>query len=309
MSYSKGDHVVQRYNGSFLLSLLILIGSTGIFAAASIKNGERHITIIIPSYNNKDWYKRNLDSVFAQKYSNYHVMYIDDCSEDGTADLVAAYLEKHNKRKLVTLIRNTTRTRQLANHYNAVHQCSDWDIIVNLDGDDWFANERVLQRVNVAYTNPRVWMTYGSYATWPGDSNVRAHRACVVGNDLREKRFSASHLRTFYAWLFKNIDKQDLVDETGNFFPAAADVAIMFPMMEMAGKKHRKFIREILYIYNRANVLNIVHMQRTQQIVEKCFYCGEQVAVPTHKSSHIIRHHRKKYSQLAYPSIAGKKIV
>ncbi|MDZ4124562.1 MAG: hypothetical protein U1E02_10350, partial [Hydrogenophaga sp.] len=40
----------------------------------------------------------------------------------------------------------------------------------------------------------------------------------------------------------------------GEFFPAAADVAIMIPMVEMA-RYHFKFIPEILYVYNESNEL------------------------------------------------------
>ena len=44
------------------------------------------ICVVIPSYNNveKDRYKDNLNSVLQQNYSNYHVVFIDDVSEDRT---------------------------------------------------------------------------------------------------------------------------------------------------------------------------------------------------------------------------------
>ena len=47
-----------------------------------------NFVIVIPSYNNAQWYKRNLDSVFAQTYKNFSVIYLDDCSPDGTGQLV-----------------------------------------------------------------------------------------------------------------------------------------------------------------------------------------------------------------------------
>ena len=43
---------------------------------------------IVPSYNNKDWYKLNINSMISQKHTNWHMIYIDDCSDDGTFDLV-----------------------------------------------------------------------------------------------------------------------------------------------------------------------------------------------------------------------------
>src|SRR3989304_2120498 len=54
---------------------------------------EKHFVVIVPSYNNKDWYQKNLDSIFMQKYTNYHVVYIDDVSTDGTGDLVEKYVQ------------------------------------------------------------------------------------------------------------------------------------------------------------------------------------------------------------------------
>ncbi len=49
---------------------------------------ENRFVIVIPSNNNKDWYQKNLDSVFNQRYLNYRVIYIDDGSTDNTGTLV-----------------------------------------------------------------------------------------------------------------------------------------------------------------------------------------------------------------------------
>ena len=63
-----------------------------------------------------------------------------------------------------------------------------------------------------------------------------------------------SHLKTFYAWLFKKIDVEDL-KIGGEFFPMTWDQAMMFPMLEMAGDRHA-FIKETLYVYNMTNPLS-----------------------------------------------------
>ncbi len=51
------------------------------------KYTEKPFVFIIASYNNSEWYKNNLDSVFAQDYENYRIIYIDDASPDGTGHL------------------------------------------------------------------------------------------------------------------------------------------------------------------------------------------------------------------------------
>lgn len=217
---------------------------------------EKPMVIVIPSYNNEQWYQKNLRSVFDQKYQNYRVIYIDDCSPDGTADLVAKFVSTCHQGRRVTLIRNQVRRGALANLYNAIHSCNDNDIIVTLDGDDELAHSCVLRKLNFVYSTDHVWMTHGKLRELRRGNDTW----CIpVPQDIIEKnRFRTfrcpSHLRTFYAWLFKKIRFEDLQYE-GAFFKMTWDQAIMFPMIEMAGNRH-KFIEEVNYIYNDLTPLN-----------------------------------------------------
>ena len=58
---------------------------------------EKKIVILIPSYNNSRWYKENLDSIINQNYSNYRIVYVDDCSPDNTGQLVETYIKECGK--------------------------------------------------------------------------------------------------------------------------------------------------------------------------------------------------------------------
>lgn len=216
------------------------------------------IAVIIPSYNNHESYQRNLSSVLTQDYSDFRAIYIDDRSSDGTGELVKRFIASHNLGNLVDLIRNPARIGALANLYKTIHTCDDNEIIILLDGDDWLAHRRVLKRVNEVYANPDCWMTYGQYRSWP-DNMIGCSKDIpldiIETNSFREFEWCSSHLRSFYAWLFKLIKTQDLVTPSGAFYQMAWDQAIMFPMLEMAG--HRaKFISEVLYIYNAENPIN-----------------------------------------------------
>ncbi len=142
----------------------LLIGvSVGLHAT------EKKLAIIITSYNNAEWYQANLGSVFDQEYDNYRVIYIDDCSTDGTAELVEKYIAERGQEHRCTVIKNSKRVRALANLYNAVHQCDDDEIVFNFDGDDWFAHYKVFGMINQIYQDPHVWITYGQFKNWPTD--------------------------------------------------------------------------------------------------------------------------------------------
>src|SRR6266404_5923340 len=103
---------------------------------------EKLIVIVIPSYNNKQWYKHNLESALSQNYSNFYVIYTDDCSPDGTGELVEQYLMENDSDQKVYLIKNTTRRGALHNLYTMIHTCPDGAIIATLDGDDWFPDNQ-----------------------------------------------------------------------------------------------------------------------------------------------------------------------
>jgi len=221
------------------------------------KNGEREIVILTASYNNKDWYKWNLDSIFAQEYQNYRVIYIDDFSTDGTAQLVEQYIKEKGQQHRVTLIKNTEHKGAVANHYYAIHTCPDTAIIAIVDGDDAIAGAGVLKYLNDVYADNDVWLTYGQFMEVPGNSQgwtcqMPAH--IVKNNAFRDFEHIPSHMRTFYAGLYKQIKKEDLM-YNGQFLEMLADIGAMFPMIEMA-RDHFKFIPHILYLYNGANAIN-----------------------------------------------------
>jgi glycosyltransferase involved in cell wall biosynthesis len=226
---------------------------------------EKAIVIVVPSYNNKDWYQRNLTSILQQEYRNFRVIYIDDCSPDGTAQLVEEFLKEHDHDHRVTLIKNKERRGALCNHWMAIQMIPDHVIVVHCDGDDWFGdcfnnpNPYVLQRINLEYQDPDVWLTYGQYVCFPsGEIGPRKPLIPeVVANNMwryASLGLKYSNPRTFYAWLFKLIALDDLLID-GRFFPTAGDNAFMYPMLEMA-QYHVRFIPDVLYVYNQETPLN-----------------------------------------------------
>lgn len=229
---------------------------------------EKKIVIISCCYNAAPTIQKTLDSIFLQEYNNFRVVLVNDASTDETKTLIDSYLEtiqKTNRTSPCQVQHNTIRQRKLANLYTALHACDPDEIVFLLDGDDWLSNNQVLARINQYYDDPSIWMTFGNYQNYPAHITKKwgvaekSYCSKVPDNIIdqllyRKKPFVYMHPRTFYAWLFHQVRLADLITEristfAGDFFPACNDLAMFFPMVELAGT-HVQFINEILYIRN-----------------------------------------------------------
>jgi glycosyltransferase involved in cell wall biosynthesis len=238
----------------FLFFLLVLVPH---LSAKKMANQARNFVIATASYNNEKWALKYLQSVFSQDYNNFRVMYYDDGSTDRTLEIVTKFVEENQLKDKITILHNDKRVGPHENYYHMIHSCRDDEIVVVVDGDDHLSHKNVLSYLAKVYRDPKVWITYGQYKIYPSgllgcSRQIPPH--IIKNNSIRSYKWVTSHLRTFYVWLYKKIKLNDLMFD-GKFVKRCGDLAIMFPMIEMAGE-HSRFIPEILYIYNRANENN-----------------------------------------------------
>jgi len=225
-----------------------VVPTTSAFQPSLYPLHNRAFVIIVIGYNNGASVEKTLQSIFSQNYEQYRVIYIDDASDDGSFELARERIYDSGQMMRVTLAKNERRVGMLANLSRAVQACQDAEIAVVVDGEDWLAHEWVLPRLNQYYANSDLWMTYGQYREYPQYSLGFSKPMAAEGN-LRQEPFSASHLKSFYAGLFKKIPEKELMEE-GRFFLSASELAFMLPLLEMA-KGHSTFVPEVLYIANR----------------------------------------------------------
>ena len=214
--------------------------------------------IITPSYNNSEWVEYNLASILNQTYENWALVYVDDCSTDNTYEKVSEILKDNLK---CTVIKNETNKGAAYNYIEYVKDFSPDknDIIVHLDGDDWLYDENVLQKLNDFYNEKGCWMTYGDFICYDGTENVTKsfpqgtpHPDFIHNHKLyRKDTWRASHLRTYRYFLWKSIEKEDLVSRIdGEYFWHATDLAWAYPCMEMCPKEKIGVVDFLTYVYN-----------------------------------------------------------
>jgi len=218
---------------------------------------ETRFIVFSAGWNSEQWVRKNILSVKKQDYENYVHVVVDDATTDRTRSII----EKHAHEKLY-VHRNKRNQKWIKNSLDYLPRYieSDEDVIVIVDLDDWLTGPDVLKKLNKIYTEEKVWVTYGSFVS----ATKRARRTSKVRllhysrQDIASKRYRQIkwcfwHLRTFKAFLWKNIRQDDLKGPDGKWAPYTYDKAIGFPILEMCPPEKIKFVRDVLYMYNRAN--------------------------------------------------------
>lgn len=109
--------------------------------------------------------KRFLSSVEDLNYTNYRLIYVDDNSEDMTAQFTYSFINASRKLQEKTqIIERNGRFFALANKIKGIEYCGPSDIILDVDADDCFLGRQVLNVVNYLYTqNVDAWLLYTNH--------------------------------------------------------------------------------------------------------------------------------------------------
>jgi len=211
------------------------------------------VIILTTTYNCAPYVERSLLSIMSQRFKDFTCYITDDLSTDNTREVIKKTIEGDSR---FVLIENHIKLYQPGNY----DQVINWraipgeEICVEVDGDDWLPDSNVFTRINQVYQDPNVWMTSGSFKYHDGRPGFA--KAPTQFTNIRKQTFTLSHLRTWKSWLWKKIKEEDLKDENGNYWNVAGDLSFIFPMFEMSGEEHYRFLPEINYIYNESNPIN-----------------------------------------------------
>ncbi len=122
----------------------------------------RIVSIIIPTYNSKKYIKRTIDCLFKQTYQKIELIFVDDCSTDGTFHYLKN-LKKKFKKKNIKLFKTKKNSGTVAVPRNLGIKKAKGELICFLDSDDyWEQNKLELQLKD--YSNKKtVYSTKAKY--------------------------------------------------------------------------------------------------------------------------------------------------
>ncbi|MCK9417946.1 MAG: glycosyltransferase family 2 protein [Nitrospirae bacterium] len=91
---------------------------------------KRRFTVIIATYNREDYLRQAIESVLAQKFTDYEFIVVDDGSTDRTQEIIRSYATK------IKNIRQENQGSEMAYKTGVSH--ADGEYMAFLDSDDYF---------------------------------------------------------------------------------------------------------------------------------------------------------------------------
>jgi len=108
------------------------------------------ISVITPTFNRKEMLKDVIKCLLDQTYKNWELIIIDDCSTDGTEEMMKEY----KKNSQIRYYRNEENLKNPGINRNKGFNLAKGDYVVFMDDDDYYIDNAYFERVlNIFETN------------------------------------------------------------------------------------------------------------------------------------------------------------
>ncbi|MFI3177317.1 MAG: glycosyltransferase family A protein, partial [Eubacteriales bacterium] len=103
------------------------------------------VSVVIPTYNAVKYIERTLDSILQQTYRDLEILVVDDCSTDGTREVIKAYQDQ-NPEILIHMIELEENQGPAAARNEGIRQASG-RYLAFLDADDIWEPEKTYEQL------------------------------------------------------------------------------------------------------------------------------------------------------------------
>lgn len=111
-----------------------------------------HVTVIMPVYNSHATLKRAIQSIIEQDFTDWDLIVIDDCSTDGSKELLADFVERDSRISMIS------HEKRMGTGYCLHSAClqARGELIARMDADDWSFAYRLSMQERFLREHPEV---------------------------------------------------------------------------------------------------------------------------------------------------------
>jgi glycosyltransferase involved in cell wall biosynthesis len=117
------------------------------------------ISVYLTSYNQKRYLIEAIESVLAQSFKPFQIIIIDDCSSDGSQEIIAGFHSRYPN--LITPIYHTQNRGITYTRIEALQRVTG-NYVTFLDGDDRFLPTKLEKEANLLQKNPQAQIAFSN---------------------------------------------------------------------------------------------------------------------------------------------------
>lgn len=185
------------------------LGSTEVYGELPAANPEFNpkVSIIVPNYNHAPYLRRRLESIYQQNYQNFEVILLDDCSCDGSVEILNEYAQRFPDQTVCKF--NASNSGSVFRQWKSGFGLATGDLVWVAESDDFCSDDFLVEQVKF-FQNPAVMLSFCKTEFVRGDppSNVWSLGEYLSALDIAdwEKPFvHAAHALVCAGWAVKNI--------------------------------------------------------------------------------------------------------
>lgn len=154
--------------------------------------------IISPCFNHQEYLNKCIKSIEEQDYPKEKIIMtiVDDYSKVPLTTFENSFFIKK--------IRNKERMHPGFNRYLCIKETNDNDIIVFLDGDDWFSDSKCLKVLNQIYNENKIHWSISNHKIFKNDKLKIV--PVNVNLPLEVDKPKICHLRAGYGYVWNKMD-------------------------------------------------------------------------------------------------------
>jgi len=127
------------------------------------------VSIVIPIYNAEKYVGEAIEGLLNQTYTDFELILVNDCSTDGTLEILKEYQKKDNRIKIIV---NEKNLRVSAAANRGIKEARG-EYIVKQDSDDWSYPDRIAKQVEYMDAHPEVVLSSGNMEMCDENMNVK----------------------------------------------------------------------------------------------------------------------------------------
>lgn len=170
-------------------------------------NKEPFVSIIVPNYNHAAYLEQRLDTILAQTYQHFELILLDDCSTDGSLEILRRYEQAHPDK--IRLVVNDENSGGGYRQWAKGMSLARGDLIWIAESDDWSGPE-FLESLIPAFEDESIMLAYTNSAFMDAEGKSVIWSTPEYLNDVDRRLWTkpfqrAAHELVRKGWATKNL--------------------------------------------------------------------------------------------------------